>query len=68
MLELHVREEATREGRNGEGDRLGRVRVVTPNLWGRRGAWAERRSVLAEGLRELRPDLVAFQEAVVNDG
>ncbi|HZC83944.1 MAG TPA: hypothetical protein VE194_05910 [Rubrobacter sp.] len=41
---------------------------MTPNLWGRRGAWAERRSVLAEGLRELRPDLVAFQEAVVNDG
>ena len=43
------------------------VRVATLNLWGRRGAWSERRRVLVEGFRELRPDLVAFQEAVVND-
>jgi hypothetical protein len=61
------------------GERLGRfamekesgsdgVRDATLNLWGRRGAWAERRSVLADGFRELSPDLVAFQEAVVNDG
>jgi len=41
------------------------VRVATLNLWGRRGAWEERRRVLAEGFRELRPDLVAFQLAVV---
>ena len=27
------------------------VRVATLNLWGRRGAWAERRSVLADGFR-----------------
>lgn len=48
---------------------VSRVRVATLNLWGRRGAWAERRSVLIDGYRELlRPDLVAFQEAVVNDG
>ncbi len=44
------------------------VRVATLNLWGRRGAWDERRSVLVEGFRELAPDLVAFQEAVVGDG
>jgi hypothetical protein len=44
------------------------VRVVTLNLWGRRGEWNERRRVLAEGFRELAPDLVAFQEAVVGDG
>jgi endonuclease/exonuclease/phosphatase family metal-dependent hydrolase len=43
------------------------VRVATLNLWGRRGAWDERRRVLAEGFRELAPDLVAFQEAVVGD-
>jgi endonuclease/exonuclease/phosphatase family metal-dependent hydrolase len=43
------------------------VRVVTLNLWGRRGDWAARRSVLIEGLRELRPDLVALQEAIVSD-
>jgi len=46
----------------------GGVRVVTLNLWGRHGAWEERRSVLARGLRALDPDLVAFQESVVTDG
>ena len=46
----------------------GRVRVATLNLWGRRGAWEERRRVLAEGFRELAPDLVAFQEGVVRGG
>src|SRR5215210_5000366 len=45
----------------------GGVRVATLNLWGRRGAWAERRAVLIDGFRELRPDLVAFQEAIRND-
>ena len=44
------------------------MRVVTLNLWGRRGEWDVRRRVLAEGFRELAPDLVAFQEAVVGDG
>jgi len=43
------------------------VRVATLNLWGRRGAWDERRSVLVDGLRQLQPDIVAFQEAVVID-
>jgi endonuclease/exonuclease/phosphatase family metal-dependent hydrolase len=43
------------------------MRVVTMNLWGRRGDWAARRSVLIDGLRELEPDLVAFQEAIVTD-
>jgi endonuclease/exonuclease/phosphatase family metal-dependent hydrolase len=45
----------------------GDVRVVTQNLWGRRGDWAARRGVLVNGLRELRPDLVALPEAIVND-
>ncbi len=35
------------------------VRVATLNLWGRRGAWAEGRSILADGFRELRPDPTA---------
>ncbi len=35
-----------------EGGSTG-VRVATLNLWGRRGAWAERRSVLPDGFREL---------------
>jgi endonuclease/exonuclease/phosphatase family metal-dependent hydrolase len=44
------------------------LRIATLNLWGRRGEWNERRRVLVEGFRELAPDLVAFQEAVVRDG
>ena len=31
----------------------GEMRVLTLNLWGRNGAWAERRSMLIEGLRAL---------------
>jgi endonuclease/exonuclease/phosphatase family metal-dependent hydrolase len=43
------------------------VRVATLNLWGRFGAWPDRRSVLVDGLRVLRPDLIAFIEAVKTD-
>lgn len=46
----------------------GHVRVLTLNLWGRHGDWDGRRAVLVEGLRELRPDLVAFQEAIRDAG
>src|SRR6266567_4232335 len=49
------------------GPRLGDVRVVTLNLWGRNGTWADRRSVLIDGFRALRPDLVALQEVIKND-
>ena len=48
--------------------RSGVVRVATLNLWGKHGAWDERRSVLVDGLRQLRPGIIAFQEAVVTDG
>jgi hypothetical protein len=44
------------------------VRMLTLNLWGKNGVWEERRAVLVEGLRRLRPDLIAFQEAIVGDG
>jgi endonuclease/exonuclease/phosphatase family metal-dependent hydrolase len=40
------------------------LRVVTVNVWGRRGAWDERRAVLKAGLADLKPDLVSFQESV----
>jgi endonuclease/exonuclease/phosphatase family metal-dependent hydrolase len=43
------------------------MRVLTLNLWGQRGAWEERRSVLISGLRDLQPDLIAFQESIVTD-
>ncbi|MFB4300324.1 endonuclease/exonuclease/phosphatase family protein [Actinomadura sp. NTSP31] len=40
------------------------MRVLTLNLWGARGRWAERRRMIADGVRALRPDLVAFQESI----
>jgi len=43
------------------------VRVATLNVWGRYGAWDERRSVLFDGLRQLQPDIIAVQEAVVTE-
>ena len=46
---------------------LAELRVLTLNLWAHQGAWPERRAVLINGLRDLRPDLVAFQEPIVRD-
>ncbi|MFB4277904.1 endonuclease/exonuclease/phosphatase family protein [Nonomuraea sp. MTCD27] len=43
------------------------MRVATLNLWARHGSWSERREVLIAGLRDLCPDLIAFQESVVTD-
>jgi endonuclease/exonuclease/phosphatase family metal-dependent hydrolase len=44
------------------------VRVLTLNLWGRRGDWEQRRAAIKAGLDALEPDLVAFQEAIVDRG
>ncbi|MDQ3937248.1 MAG: endonuclease/exonuclease/phosphatase family protein [Chloroflexota bacterium] len=41
------------------------LRILTLNLWGRGGIWEDRRPVLSDGLRQLQPDVVAFQESVV---
>jgi endonuclease/exonuclease/phosphatase family metal-dependent hydrolase len=43
----------------------GRVRVATLNVWGHGGSWPLRRSVLRAGFAALRPDVIAFQEALV---
>src|SRR4051812_36204730 len=43
------------------------LRVATLNLWGLRGVWDKRRSVLIKGFEALRPDLIAFQEAIKDD-
>ncbi len=37
-----------------------KARVLTLKLWGRKGAWDERRSVLADGLVGLRPGLCSL--------
>ena len=39
------------------------MRVATLNLWSVGGHWDGRREVLRNGFGELRPDLIAFQEA-----
>jgi endonuclease/exonuclease/phosphatase family metal-dependent hydrolase len=41
------------------------VRVLTHNIYGTRSGWAARRRVLVDGIRALRPDLLAFQETIV---
>ena len=52
---------------DGSGTR--RLRVLTMNLLAPEHAdWSRRRPVLADGLRELRPDVAAFQETVWGDG
>lgn len=43
------------------------LRVATLNLYGMREQWAERRQVLIDGFRDLHPDVIAFQEAIVVD-
>ena len=44
------------------------LRVATMNIFGRQGNWDDRRRVLVSGFHALRPDIVAFQEAIVFDG
>jgi endonuclease/exonuclease/phosphatase family metal-dependent hydrolase len=43
------------------------MRVLTMNLWGRFGQWAERGAVLHAAFQALRPDLVACQEVIKTD-
>jgi endonuclease/exonuclease/phosphatase family metal-dependent hydrolase len=43
------------------------VRILTLNLWGRRGDWERRRQVIIAELRAIDPDLVAFQESIKTD-
>jgi len=40
------------------------IRILTLNLWGVHGDWSARRRVLVDGLRNIAPDLITFQEAV----
>lgn len=43
------------------------LRVLALNLWQRYGAWADRRSVLIDGIRRIRPDIVGFAESIKTD-
>ena len=42
------------------------MRAISLNLFGHNADWPARRQVLAAGLRALRPDVLALQEAVVD--
>lgn len=44
------------------------LRVATVNLFARNGNWPARREALRAGLQELDADLLALQEAVVDEG
>jgi len=44
------------------------MRVLTMNIWSFAEPYAERLSLLRQGLSELDPDLMAFQEAGFSDG
>ncbi|MEV1154844.1 endonuclease/exonuclease/phosphatase family protein [Micromonospora chokoriensis] len=48
-----------------DGD--GVLRVMTLNIWARKGSWRDRRNVLINGLEALRPDVIAFQEVIRAD-
>ncbi|WP_328475029.1 endonuclease/exonuclease/phosphatase family protein [Actinoplanes sp. NBC_00393] len=43
----------------------GRLRVATLNVWGTRGRWPERRSVLRAEFARLDADLISLQETIV---
>jgi len=42
------------------------IRVATQNIWRHHEDWPRRRAVLRQGFSALEPDLVAFQEALVD--
>ena len=44
-----------------------RFRVLTLNLWQQYGSWADRRSVLVDGIRSLKPDILGFAESTKRD-
>ncbi len=44
------------------------LRAMTLNLFAHHADWPARRQALRRGLRQLQPDVVALQEAVVQDG
>ncbi|WP_203137167.1 endonuclease/exonuclease/phosphatase family protein [Microbacterium sp. JZ31] len=45
--------------------RPGSIRIYTHNIYARRADWARRRMLLVEGIAQLRPDVVLFQEEVL---
>ncbi len=44
------------------------LRLLTFNVWGRTGPWAQRKAILIDELAGLRPDVIALQEVWDGDG
>lgn len=44
------------------------VRVLSLNIWHRRGPWEQRLALIREGIQALAPDLVGLQEILSRDG
>jgi endonuclease/exonuclease/phosphatase family metal-dependent hydrolase len=47
---------------------MGRLRVLTLNIWNRQGPWETRLELIRSGIRELDPDLIGLQEVIAHDG
>lgn len=45
----------------------GSFRVMTLNTWNHDGVWAARRTVIKDGIQNLQPDFIAFQEVIRTD-
>jgi endonuclease/exonuclease/phosphatase family metal-dependent hydrolase len=47
---------------------MGRLRVLTLNIWNRQSPWEARVELIRSGIRELDPDLIGLQEVIAHDG
>lgn len=47
---------------------MGRLRVLTLNIWNRQGPWESRLALIRAGIKDLDPDLIALQEVICHDG
>jgi endonuclease/exonuclease/phosphatase family metal-dependent hydrolase len=46
---------------------MGRLRVLTLNIWNRGGPWEKRLELIRAGVRDLDPDLIGLQEVISHD-
>jgi hypothetical protein len=49
-------------------DKASSLVVLTLNVWNREGPWPDRLPLIRSWIERLQPDLIGFQEVVVNAG